>query len=491
MRRYRGLSPPSRRARKPTSPDRAGAGRRPLVRLLVPGLLIALWSGNVLLCRNLWYRLPVTRRAQLDGQTLRAAFAAARPNYPPQAREALLLWLNSERLIESFRCPEQTTELLAAARATLPALPHTQVGRLQVAALTVRDAELHGVPPDGWWPRVQPLVAGMDAGRFPHFLPDLLTAEAGVYQQLGLPDAYALGVARELLDAVHGPFLQYVTDRFEQLATALEGSDAEAASACRRTVQRLLCQWVQEVGPPGLRLVAADLLARSIEINGPRTPLSLAVAAECRAWRAEYRTRAEEQPPLPAGLRLCDDPAVSTDALRNALIVAAWLTCAGLGAAVLTLLTTPAWLRALERTPTAVAFRAGIVVLLLCGVAFGISTFGHELIDRDFRRLEQPELGLPRLPMLAGASAIAAAALLALPNFVRTHSWRIGCETIGRLAVWLALWLGLLAAAAHFPVRVLLAKYEREFATVNCGGWLRPAPWAPEKLLDHLRLWNP
>jgi len=485
------LSHRSRSAQKPKSADRAGAQRWPLRRLLGLGLLVALWSGNALLCRNLWHRLPGTCRAQLDGPTLRAAFAAARPNYPPQAREALLLWLNSERLIESFRHPKQTTELLAAARATLPALPHTHVGRLQVAALTMREAELQGVPSRAWWPRVQQFLTGLDTGTFPHFLPDLLTAEAGVYQQLGLPDACAFGTARELLDAVHGPFLQYLTDRLEQLAAALEASDAEAASICCRTLQRLLRQWIEAVGPPSLRLLAADLLARSIETTGPRTPLSLAVAAECRAWRAEYRTHAARQPPAPAWLRFSEDPAAFARAPQNALILVAWLTCAGLGGAVLTLVAAPAWLRPLAPVPTAVAFRTGIVALLLCGVGFGVAAFSHELTDRDFRRLEQPELGLPRLPMLAGASAFAAAALLALPNLVRTHSWRIGCETLGRCAAWLALWLGLQAAAAHIPVRVLLTKWEREFATVKCGGWLRPAPWAPDKLLDHLRVWNP
>lgn len=449
----------------------------------------------------LWRSLPGPARAALNRDVVRSTFARARPNYTAPARQGLLLVISGQEFNDALRNSDRLPALADELRNRLAALRDTDVGRLQFLAATLEQRRLAGQTPLEWWPAVQPLLAGLRGGRFRHFLNELLAAEAAVYQELGLRPAVALCTAQDNIGWPHGPYLQVLAARLTELAAALAADgQPEAAATCRTALREVLRQWVLEPGPPSVRLLAADLLARELESAAADDPAmaddaAASIIEKCRAWRTRYHARAAAAPEPPLVLRLGEDPPPAPFAVPLRLLAwALWLAAAAATAGVVAILTyTRGWRRgvaSVKRRGRRMLSLAPATVLLIGG---GIHAVLRDTrFDQDLRRLDQAGGGWPTLVWLAvGATVMLLAAAAALHARRKPPQPRRAWLAMARTAAttWLA--LALAALLSIIPVRNQMFYYE-----MMCARGLEAATAAIASPLDHtliavLEAWRP
>lgn len=483
---------PAQCAKHTTGPAAVSPGRRlgPLLALGLGLILTAVAAWAVL---EFWRRLPASQYQSIRA----AALEEARANPTGAAREGLVLIVNSNQFTAAWQGRRSIPETRDEVRSRLVDLPDTQVGRLQLVALTLLAAERRGEPIETVWPSVQPLLSGLERAPLPHFYNEALVHEQRTYERVGLSPAVAVGAAQASLGTPHGPFLQYFVRRMTLLANVLEASgDAAASQTCRRVVRRLLRQWVLDWGPPSLGLPAAELLARELERSAPAADsLEAAIAAKCRQWRQEYHERVAATPPLPPLLRISEDPpAVPLDDSQ------AWLAALGWSIAVLAVFMVVALVGSIvSRFATLPRVRAlfGLTVGLQTAVitlvlAWPVTHALPEFVGEDLRRVGPPWLEMPRLPLIAGGVTIAATVIAVLVT-VRglkeiNRRWWVVIGTVGR-AAWPVAALGVLLANAGMQQSQLL----REVLPVPDGPgaltWF--ADPNAHGLLDDLRVWDP
>lgn len=484
---------PARRSKHTTGPAPAPPGhwRGPLLAL---GLGLVLTAAAAWAIAGLWHRLPASQYRSIRA----AAVEAARANPTGVAREGLVLLVNSNQFTAAWQGNRSIAETREEVRSRLVDLPHTQVGRLQLVALTLLEVEPRGAPIETAWPSVQPLLSGVERAPLAHFFNEALAREQQAYQRVSLSPAVAWGAAQASLGTPHGPFLQYFVRRMTRLADALESAgDAAASQACRRTVRRLLRQWVLDPGPPSLRLPAADLLAAELERAGPvADSLESAIAEKCRQWRREYHDRARSAPTPPPLLRISDDPPPPPNwgNLDRQLPVLGWTA-----AATVVLMLVAFFCSAVSRftdLPKPHASRAttlGVVgALIIVGSAWSVSAGLRGTVVEDLRRIGPPCIAVPRLPLVAAGVAVAAtagaAAIAGRGLASRRRRWVGAVAAVGRaawpvaaVAVLGMCWINL--HTHYFLERPYMTGPEAAlawFADPNARG-----------LLDDLRVWDP
>lgn len=484
---------PARRSKHTTGPAPAPPGRRrgPLLALGLGLVLTAVAAWAVV---ESWRRLPASQYRSIRA----AAVEAARANPTGVAREGLVLIVNSNQFTAAWHGRRSISETRDEVRSRLVDLPHTQVGRLQLVALKLLEVERRGEPTETAWPSLRPLLSGVERAPLPHFFNEALAQEQQAYQRVGLSTAVAWGAAQASLGTPHGPFLQCFVQRMVLLADALESAgDAAGSQTCRRTVRRLLRQWVLDPGPPSLRLPAADLLAAELERTAPAAArLEAGIAAKCRQWRREYHDRALSAPTTPPLLRISDDPPPPPDwgNMDRQLPVLGWAVAATVIFMLVALL--GSGVSRLVGLPTPHASRATAVgalgALITVGIAWPVSAELRGMVLEDLRRIGPPGIAVPRLPLVAGSVALAvsasAVAVVGRGLHPLKRRWSAAAGAVGRAAwpVAAAAVLGMCWINLHmhfFLERPYMTGPEAAlawFADPNAHG-----------LLDDLRAWNP
>ncbi len=429
-------------------------GQMILARLGLLCLAVALTLVATLLMRSLWWRLPIPSWTRVDWRLA----SRARAHMTGPAREGLLLVVNSDQFGAAIDHTDQLPDVEDGFGRRAAELRDPELAGPQWAALTMLRLRSEGVPLADWWPEVRMYLEGPGPASYEHFLPELLDADCAIYTTLGMGPGTACRTSLSGIGGAHGPFLQYFVAGARLLADdRRRAGDEQAAAACERTVRRLLRTWVLLPGPTELRLLAAALLADTVEPHGSTSAPATqsegaaqpALAAKLRAWRAAYRQRVAALPAAPALLHIGDELTPANAAavtLSHRLMLSVWSVAAILPVAVAALVTAIFWLfspatrrparapsaseglAALRESPVAGAWGSylpavAFAALVLLAGTVAIECWPGTVYD-DFLRIgnlgqwtRARDLGWPRLPMIglaAGGGVIAVAGLLGL-----------------------------------------------------------------------------
>ncbi|MBU0617102.1 MAG: hypothetical protein KKI02_05250, partial [Planctomycetes bacterium] len=323
---------------------------------------------------QLWRRLPTQRVSRIEADELQIVFDQVNRAMPPEAREALALRQASRTLAGAMRGMVTPEELLPTMATAVNALNRSQVGRLQLAAARMWLLEQAGEPIESCWPSLRVFLEGMQHANLEHYQAALTRHWARAYQAAGLGPGTAYGLAEDLVGHEQGPFLQFLVPHLRRVIAERDAAgDTAAATACRSVLHSLLRHWVFEPGPAGLRLLAADLLAESLEADAgaDQAAETQAIAQSLRRWRSTYHEAARGRPV--ATLDLHRKPALAPAAHERLVArvgLVTWLGSATLAAAIVALLCGWSWLgnRADERRGARwVLHTIGVVLIVTIG----------------------------------------------------------------------------------------------------------------------------
>ncbi|MCK4343420.1 MAG: hypothetical protein KAY37_17035 [Phycisphaerae bacterium] len=471
-------------------------------RLVVLAAALLLSVAGVSRLRALWLDLPVPSLKRIDWDAVRQA----RETTTGDAREGRILAIISNHFTTALHHPDRLHELLADARGGIRLLRRSQLGRLQVSALTLLHLERAGVPAEEWWLRLRLYLEGLDNASFAHFLPALLAADAAIYADQGLGPGTARGVALVNSGAAHGPFLQYFVARLRQLAAQRrQAGDHETADLCEQIVHRLLRQWILDPGPAGPRLLAAELLADSLEAQAtPSASTSEAtLARKLRRWRAAYTANAADIPLAPSVLRVVDAPtpvAAVGWSLARWIALAIWTATALIPVGLIAVATGAFWIKAGvpetgRRRYRLVAVWQAIFIVL---IGWGVLVWSPELVHDDLLRIddlrraedEANHFGLPYLPFVAAATALVVLLTVSLvgsrPEAKHPLMTKMACSAA---VSWLTLSILLLVLTS------VTDRFRRDYEVMlshpGHEQLNKIADPNAEGLLDELRAWAP
>ena len=467
-----------------------------LVVLVAAAAVSALAGWSAL---GLWQGLPYSQIKALSGEEVVAAFRAASLSAPEQVREAWLLTDVGKQFTAALR-DEAALERLSGEVASYAAgQTRTQLGRLQQAATRMLEQERAATPIELWWPALEPYLTGLSQANFAHFEHELIVAWTDVYRSLGVAPGTACRSARLHVGHHHGPFLQHFVTRLRRVAEAEEQRDnLAAAQTCRTIVRRLLRQWVLDRGPPGVRLLAADLLADMLEAEPASTAASSAsrLARDLRAWRALYHENARQRPV--EFLRLTSEPSLCPreyERLFTWLALSTWTCAAAIGVGLVALLTGWAWLirHRGDAHPLRAFIMATIVTVVIVATGMLWLLFAPDTIREDFRR----DWSLTSLaewwrhPLVSAALAIVLVFVAALirraPSGAKPA--RLVRLSAGASATWLMLaTLGLVCTLAANAAQTA---YERATHAAALDPIQAVAGPDADRLLEGLRSWDP
>jgi len=297
---------------------------------------------------RLWRRFPARHVAHLEREELEAAFERVSRAIPPEAREGLVLREASRALSGALTNAVEPDQLQPTVARAVSSLTRSQLGRLQLAAARMWLLEQRGEPIESWWPSLRVFLEGLQRANFEHYQLALTQHWAAAYQAVGLGPGTAYELAEDLVGHPHGPFLEFFVPRLRRVIEERERAGDEAAAAiCRRVLTGLLKQWVLEPGCPGLRLLAADLLAESLEADvGSEGTEAQAIARDLRQWRSAYHEAARRRPIATLGVHR--KPALAPQAHERLVArigLMTWLGSATLMAGVVAILFGWSWVR--------------------------------------------------------------------------------------------------------------------------------------------------
>ncbi len=413
--------------------------------------------------------------------------------------------LRSPQAVAAYRFLQASRALTAAAmgRATpaqletqldqvLAGTTASQLGRLQRAAARLWELHQAGAPPDQRWTAVRPYLEGIERGDFAHLLDDLLAALTREYGAAGLGPGTACTLAQWAVGHDHGPFLQrFVGDLDEMIAQRRHAGDTAAARTCRTVRNRLLRQWVLDPGPPTLRLLAADLLADTLERDGAPREQAQAIAANLRQWRNRYRAEIARRPldVLAAYQKPALAPRASqTLTTRAALTV--WLAVALAVAALLTIGLAPWLFRAIAPPNDRRMFLAGAAAAIVVAVG-GILWIAlrPDLIRADFRADCSALRYCPVSPLVA---ALLVLVLIAVASRLTRKTAGGRAHRLGAVAAGTWLMLAVTLWGAAIAAEAARRDYERATAAA-CNAPLAALLGETQatSLLAPLRAWQP
>nr|QDY92646.1 hypothetical protein fos2004AM_00015 [uncultured Planctomycetota bacterium] len=478
-------TPTSRpRPAPPTARRRLG----PLALLLAAAALTIIGAAQL---HSVWSKLPGPSLKRLDWD----AFWDAQDEIAGRAQEGSILVIISRHFTRALHEPDRLPVLIDDARAGAARLPHTHLGRLQLAALTMLGLERDGTPAAQWWPRLRVYLEGLDNASFPHFMPDLIEAEASILTQLGLRPGPARRAALGQVGSAHGPLLQYFVRQMHAVAAERRRAGDEAsADRCQRIVCRLLREWVLAPGPAGLRLLAAELLADTLDEAADPSAASTAVtiARKCRAWRSAYRGSAAAIASPPPALRIVGDPTCAwsvTPSLLSWLALAAWTASAAAAVGLLALLTGVFWIKTgtSPRRGSRQLVAAVLAAVMIVLVGWQATVWAPDLVAADFQRIESDQLGLPRMPFIAALVGWLLAGLAALLGGRNAQPK----QPVGRSAAITWLVLSVLLLPLVFAADIFRREYDAGLAYPLNEQLSQIADPNADGLLDELRAWHP
>ena len=240
-------------------------------------------------------------------------------------------------------------------------------------------------------------------------------------------------------------------------------ADDDSAEMCRLITWRLLRQWTLDPGPAGLRLLAADLLAKDLTRSGTNTTTATPnqLARQLRAWRERYHDNADLSTTIKHGniplLRPHLGPDPEPWKYRNLLGALSWLvwtasaTCA---AALATLVCLPWCLSATFSMPRRYMARIFLCLIAATGILLIQIIWNFlapESLAVDLRRLGSDELGWPRQSLAAAAVTLAILCILAVARMDASAPRRasLGRITYAAARIWLTLSIATLIFGIH------------------------------------------
>jgi len=480
-------------AKQPTTRSAARASLAAPLSLIALAMVLSIFG--LLQARSVWLDLPSLRLQHLDHDAVSEAFRASRSALQTEAMDALLLEINSNDFTAAWQSPRNLPEALENTRARVSRLTRSQLGRLQLAALIIRELEHDGVPTDAWWPRLEAYLTGLERASFAHHMTAIIEADAAVYEEVGLRPGAALRVAHLRSGSPHGPFLQYFVKRITQLADEQrERGQVEESETCGLIVHRLLQEWVLEPGPLQLRLLAAELLANTLETSPDTADAAEArmVAEQLREWRHLCRTGLAERPMTLAALNLTREPETSPDQYRSAiarLALVTWLlgATAAAGAWVIAALA----MHLIRRMRPGLSRSAGIggAVLAVAIACLGVvwPWLLPSAFDADCRRAATDQVGWPWHPFVAAAIVVVFIPVIA--RLIRAPAQWWSRRTAVGIFAWLT--LGVVLLGTGRIAQHALARYDAHVATA-LRAWAGPAGSSEDaRLLQPLRNWLP
>ncbi len=480
--------------KRQTSRDASKASRALALVILVGAPLASVPAGCSAI--RMWRRLPTPRVSRIEADELQAAFDRANRTMPAEAREGFALRRASATLTDAMTGAAAAEKLLPTMSTAVNALSRSRVGRLQLAAARLWLLEQAGEPIASWWPALRVYLEGMRRANLEHCQAALTRHWAAAYQAAGLGPGTAYGLAEDLVGHPHGPFLQFFVPRLRRVIVEREqAGDIAAATTCRNVLHSLLRQWVLEPGSAGLRLLAADLLADSLEADaGDDVAETQALAQSLRRWRSAYREAARARPM--ATLDPHRKPALAPAAHERLVArvgLTTWLGSATLAAAIIALLFNWSWLGdrpAVVHRARLALYVIGLSVIVTIGGILWIHLWPesiHHDLRSDFSSLRYwwrhpfAAAGLTLALLLAGGLVRRRA-----PAGGSRYAPRLGAIAVGTWLVlaamlWSSAWVG--EHARRDYERALRTAYEDPVAAV--------LGFDAESALAELRRWEP
>lgn len=476
-----------------TPPPAGNRLRHAFLRALVTLVALAVTILAAAGVQGMWNRLPRARAERFEERSdsvVQKTFRVAREVAPANVQHALACQYVAERYLDAWRDPNR----LAAAHTGVEWVSQASVndlGRLQAVSLRLLELDRAGKPPATQWDRIATDLQPLATGDFAHHITDLIKVYAKAYDNLGLSSLMAYQASVSVANA-HGPWLEDTVQRLQTLAA----HEPAAADVCHRIVRRLLRQWTLDPAPVGLRLIAADRLARELATSPDETEREL--GTQLAEWRTAVRdARIACPPPSPLLAPMRDEnvaPAQHATVMNTLLCLLTALGTA-IGAGVITLLLLV--LRMIVRSDaTAQAgrwpYRAGFIVTALLFVgALQWPTFWPARAAVEQLRLGHiSEVGRPWFPAFAGLLAIVLillGGLLRRPQGV-TVPYVHRAATVGLIA-WL--WMSVVAFVGGDSLLVQLKSYDAAGYDRVVAELTAPDPPVADILLMPLRTWQP
>jgi hypothetical protein len=477
----------------------------PIRRVFGPALLltaaIAAAVFSVWRAAPVWLRLEPMQLAVLAGAR-RTALQQLGARATNGARDGLELALVSRRFSSAYRDPAAASDLRAISQSVAAGTRTSRLARLQVAATEMLALDRRNAPLESWGPTLRACLDGIERASLAHSLPELTNVQATIYETLGAPPGVAVVAAHDDWACSHNVLLEYLAARLSTYARseAARARDPATTALSQTVVERLLREWVLAPGPVELRLLAADLLARTLENarsddSGGETAWKVRIAAKLREWRNRYRDAARRRG-APHPLLGRADEIVLVDGGRAALrglVLTLWL---GAGVAVLLLIavvTSPVLLRGSRPARSAAAdWLCGAAVALapilvaLIWMAVSAATIEHDL-RRDF----SPGIGPPWQPIAAASLTLIGLVGMAVA-FNLGRRPRAFWRDLGRVATTGCIVASMLLLAAAVMARVALERYDQAIAAALRGDTYAAVTGTDDSsLLDELRDWDP
>lgn len=436
-------------------------------------------------------RLPAQQDARLSAQTWADAHRSVLETSPAMrtAWDACQL----SRSVTAAHVGRAPAREAASAASGLIRRTGMDLARLHLLSALLIDAG-DDAPRDALLPQLKRLLAGVDETELEHRLGALIPQVAAAYIQVGVGEDLAWELAYDRFGYAHDPFLQICTAHLDELAQRFDAvDDAPAAQTCRALRDALLRQWLTEPGPMGLRLLAAELLARRAESTAPAVggrratgeqPSDLVAAddqsatgdspatddhaatsresaAALRAWRASWREVAIARPQTPLvrlGLGLSVAPQAE-QRLAAWLARSAWLVLAAAtagGVATVALACKPR-----GSAPRPAEWAVGLALAVIVGGALGV------LAAREDALVALRRSGFPA-ETIWGWPGAWGVAVMVVALVAGARPWRGGW--LDRVqGVSLVAWLGL--GVASLGAGVWVEGLQRAYVDASVAGY--------------------
>ncbi len=489
----------SKRDQTPTRPPRLRRAAILLLAFVLAGVAI---DQGVRLVR----RLPLLQieraiaQQKEQGSTTGARFRESLSAAPLRVREAVELANFANRFTTALFDPE----VLKLGREDLVTRVarhrNTELGRLYMIAYVLLERERSGATSSDGWEILQRYIETLNprGSALPSLEADLIQHAADVWRTLGCDPGTAQMQAVADGSGFHGPFLQFVSVRLEELARAREAAgDADAAQRCRTLNRRLLKDWITTPASAGLRLLAADLLSDALRADPRSATAERNLIDGLTQWRKLYHARAPSGatrlPILSPRLDAPPAPELHKN-LGGWLAKLLWLATGLIIAAVAALLLGPLWLHSRRIEPFHGAMYVGVAFAIVLAALSRLGEHNGWAIA-DLRRDFSDKTGMPRIVFYAGAVAVMMLVYGGIAfNFSRGRcSLRFFFARCGAVASYAALVLGLMALVCCWRAESLRQQLEHDVALA-----LKPdegitfiSAEETRALLAPLRAWEP
>lgn len=249
---------------KPRRPNNPQPSRWPPFVLGLASLIFLLFAARHVAI--MWFETPAGRHFRMRGSDrMEKAIRAARLSDDATLRESLAIISNSRDLLRAYQQQEAVTEIRTRILANTRTKANA-ITRLQLLAWDLQALRLGDMPLADRAERITPFIKRLPKSIDSHHMTLLIDRVAEAYQTINLPAGMARLLATEYVGTINQAFLQIFARDAVEMINALRESDPEAASILAHRTGALFTKWLCDPGPPTLRILCADLLARNADV---------------------------------------------------------------------------------------------------------------------------------------------------------------------------------------------------------------------------------